>query len=410
MGKSSRLKKNPQKAEKKASKVLIRKAQKTHHTLGLAMIMKDEIEDLDRIVKDYGKYFDKIYVTVTHKKTYTELLKKFPAINDLVELSYFKWIDHFGKARLYNQSQIKTDYWMWIDLDDEIAGAEKLGQVIEYMDTNSLDAVWFQYDYIRRVNATESGSIQWRERIIKTVSKLEWNDEAIHESIQMQSDTQFKLISESDVMVKHRRTNEQLQESWERNRLILEKEWQQNHRAITAHYQGKDFMKLADYGSAIEKFSFVTEHSENEAIRFDAWESLCECYFQTGSYTTALAAANEGMTINPDHPGPWYERFAVYEAMGDHVAALQSAETAMTKRAEGALANIVGQDPSWYEYRAPFNVARTYLSIGNVQRAYEIYVEVKNIAPEYVEEQSAVTGIQWNAVFEEARNNMLAAD
>jgi tetratricopeptide (TPR) repeat protein len=365
------------------------------------MIMKDEIEDLERIVHDYGKYFDKIYVTVTNKKTYTSLQKS--AIADLVELTYFEWIDHFGKARNYNLDQVKTDYWMWIDLDDEIEGAEKLHQVVEYMDANNLDAVWFQYDYIRHVNSSEPSAITWRERIIRTGSGLKWKDEPIHESIQFQNGAVYTRISEADVRIQHRQTAEHSLTSGERNRIILEKDWRQKPRDITAHYLGRDFLMLGDHRSAIEKYLFVTRHSKNINLRFDAWENLCECYFQIGDYPAALAAANEGMAIDPNHPGPWYERFAVYRAMGNDVEAFQSAEIALSKQIEGDHMRVsLYYDPSWYQYRAPFNVARAYLSLGNTARAYELYSEVKRIAPEYVEEQSAVTGVQWNDVFEQA--------
>ncbi|MCA9335183.1 hypothetical protein KC953_03500, partial [Candidatus Saccharibacteria bacterium] len=135
-------------------------SQKSHPTLGLGLIMKDEIEDLERIVDDYGAYFDKIYVAATRKKTYDSLLKS--RIADNVELSYFKWIDHFGKARLYNQKQIKTDYWMWIDLDDEIVGAEKIAGELEYMVKNNLDVIWFRYDYIPRETLSDPESLSWR--------------------------------------------------------------------------------------------------------------------------------------------------------------------------------------------------------------------------------------------------------
>jgi tetratricopeptide (TPR) repeat protein len=411
MGKRSGFKKNRQKSNIKVSGVQTRNILQTRHTLGLAMIMKDEIEDLDRIVYDYGAYFDKIYVTVTDKKTYTALQKS--SVVSKVELSYFKWIDHFGKARQYNQRQVKTDYWMWIDLDDEIEGAEKLRQVVEYMDANSLDAVWFQYSYLRRINLSDPESIQWKVRVVRTASKLEWSDEAVHENIYMQSDINHKLISETDVMIKHRKTNDQLSTSAERNRSILEKDWQQNHRAITATYLGRDFMMSGDFERAIEKFLFVTEHSVNIALKFDAWENICEGYFQTGNYTAALAAANERMAIDPEHPGPWYQRFAAYGAMGNITEALQSAETAMSKRiqdVEGDIGILLNHNPSWYAYKALFNVARAYLSTGNNERAYELYQQVKKIAPEYIDEQSVATGVQLSAVFEKAHQDKLATD
>lgn len=382
-------------------------AQKTRHTLGLAMIMKDEINDLNRIIKDYGRYFDKIYVTVTDKKTHTKLSKKYAETDGIIELSYFKWIDHFGKARIYNQQQVKTDYWMWIDLDDEIEGAENIPKILEYMVANNFDTVWFQYDYNPRVNFSDTGSILWRERIIKTASKLEWRDEAIHEDIIIQDDTKQESLSQ--VIIKHRKTAEQSLASGERNKLILEKDWRRTHRAVTASYLGSYLRIMGDYEGAIEKLTFVVEHSESKAQRFAAWLDLFECYFQTGQNVEALAAANESITIDSNHPNPWYKRFAVYWVIGDYDSAIQSAEIAMGKRVEGELALLIDHDPSWYRYKGPFVVARAYLSIGNVERAYQLYSEVKKFAPLYIEEQST-TEVQWSAVFENAHNDKHAAD
>lgn len=382
-----------------------------HPTLGLAMIMKDEVDDLDRIIRDYGKYFDKIYVTVTDKKTYTRLLKKNlqnPTMSRELELSYFKWIDHFGKARRYNQQRIKTDYWMWIDLDDEIEGADKLYQVIEYMESKNLDTVIFQYDYVRQVRLLDPENILWRERIIKSSSKLQWRNEPIHESVNIQSDTKKEVLSQ--VIVKHRRTMGQMSTSVERNRLILEKEWRRKHRTLTAWHLGATLRESGDYDGAIEKFLFLAEHSANKEFRFMAWQSLCECYYQTSRYPEALNAISECMAIDSDHPSPWYQGFAVFRATAHYDLAMQSAEIALIKRAEGSRVAIMGDDPSWYQYKGPFTIAQAYLSIGNVERAYELYREVKKVAPQYIEELSLETETEWDAVFEQAYSNRSTTD
>jgi tetratricopeptide (TPR) repeat protein len=372
--------------------------QKSRPTLSLAMIMKDEIEDLDRIVKDYGQYFDKIYVTVTHQKTYDALQKSTLATQ--VELSYFKWIDHFGKARLYNQQQVKTDYWMWIDLDDEIEGAENIPQVFDHMVTNNLDVIWFQYDYVPRVNLSDPGSILWRERIIKTAPNLAWSDVAVHETLDeaIQGDIKEELLP--NVMIKHRKKAEQFQVSQDRNKLILEKDWQRAPGAITGYYLGRTLGGLGDYEGAIEKLLFAAQNSEIIPVRFGAWQNICECYLKTGQYDTALAAANEVAAIDSDHPAPWYQRFAIYRAMGDYVLALQSAEIAMSKRMEGGRGLMLTQDQSLYQYKGPFDIARAYLEFGNVERAYELYQHVKKIAPEYIDEQSIASNVQWSDAFE----------
>ncbi len=380
------------------------------HTLGLAMIMKDEVEDLDRIINDYGSFFDKIYITVTDKEVYTTLLKKFnqnSVDTKKVELSYFKWIDHFGKARRYNQQQIKTDYWMWIDLDDEVEGVENIPEVLKDIVANRLDAVWFQYDYVPRVTLSDPASISWRERIIRTASNLTWEDEAIHEYIHIQDNTRQEFRSQ--VLIRHRKTAEQLRVTGERNRLILEKEWRKNHRAVTAWYMGKYLTRMGNYDSAIEKFLFVTEHSKVRPEQFRAWQALGDIYIETGNHEAALDAADSAITIYPDHPGPWYLKFAVYVAMRNYDVALQSAEIAMSKRIEGEMARY-SHDPSKYEYRGPFAIAQAYLLRGNGERAYELYQQVKKIAPTYIDEVSRTTGIQWSTVFEQAYKDKLTND
>lgn len=373
-------------------------ADKKRATLGLAMIMKDEIEDLERIIHDYGRYFDKIYVTVTDKKTHTKLVKD-PKIISKVELSFFKWIDHFGKARLHNQEQVKTDYWMWIDLDDEIEGAENLSRVLEYMGVKGLDAVVFQYERLRQFNLLEPGKIQWRERIIRTASKFQWSNKAIHENIPIEGTADMLL---NDIIIKHRKTVDQMVKSGERNRLILEKEWQQAPSTEIANYLGATFMDFGDYDAAIEKFSFVLERSEKKVERIRSWQRLCECYTQTGRYGAALAAADACIAIDPNNPEPWYQKFRAYWALDYRNGALYCAEVAMSKRLDGELAFQLVHDPTYYQYKGPFDVAKAYLSLGNAKRAYELYRQVEKAAPGYIEELSAATDMLWSKIFEEA--------
>lgn len=386
----------------------MKKTQQTRHTLSLAMIMKDEIEDLNRIVKDYGRYFDKIYVTVTDKRTHTTLKKHFsvePIVNSHVELSYFKWIDHFGKARIYNQQQIKTDYWMWIDTDDEIEGAEHIPSVPEYMEAKNLDDVWFPYDYTRRVSITEHETATWRERIIKTTSGLEWSNDPVHENINAPGDNSENFLS--NIIVRHRRTADQQQSSMERNRVILEKDWQRDQRVSTAYYLGATYRDSSDYVGAVEKLSFVVNHtSTSAALKFKAWQLLFDCYLQTGRYDAALSATDTSIAIAPGHPAPWYQRFTAYRALGYDFPAMQVAEIAMAIRIDpdGELAVVLGHDPSLSQYRGPFMVAQAYLSIGNTERAYQLYTQVKKAAPQYIEELSVANGVRWDDTFEQAYN------
>ncbi|RYX78958.1 hypothetical protein EON76_04585 [bacterium] len=174
-------------------------------------------------------------------------------------MSYFKWIDHFGKARIYNQKQIKTDYWMWIDLDDEIQNAENITRVIEHMASNALDVVWFQYEYIKRTTLTEPRSLLWRERIIRTASGLAWKSDAVHETIDIPDTSRQESLS--NATIKHRQLLEHTFVSGKRNNSILEKEWLRTQSTETAYYLGEYLGSVGDYTNAIDKLSFAADHA-----------------------------------------------------------------------------------------------------------------------------------------------------
>lgn len=382
----------------------MKKTAGSRRTLGLAMIMKDEIDDLKRIVEDYGHIFDKIYITVTHEKTYNALCKS--AVAELVDLSFFEWIDHFGKARLYNQKQIKTDYWMWIDLDDEIVGAEKIASVLEYMVKNNLDVIWFRYDYIPRETLSDPESLSWRERIVKNAPNLAWRDVAVHETLDESIQGEINEELRPGIIIKHRKTRDDFLKSHDRNQRILEKDWATAPTAVTGYYLGRTLAGLGEYEDAIEKLVFAAEKSEIIPVQFESWLNLCDCYFALTKYDKALDAANNAMTIDPDHPMPWFKKFMTYQAQGMRTAAMRCAETSLEKPAAGGRGLILTVDLSWYQYKAPFEIARAYLANNNAKRAYELYQKVKEIAPQYIEEQSAKMNTSWDEVFEGAYNSM----
>jgi len=78
-------------------------------------------------VKDY---VDGMYITVT----YNDVKPETSALLDLLhqygaEVSFFKWIDDFSKARQYALDQVPQgphNYIYWQDADDILKGAENL--------------------------------------------------------------------------------------------------------------------------------------------------------------------------------------------------------------------------------------------------------------------------------------------
>ena len=62
-------------------------------SFGLAIIAKDEVEEVQRILKELDPYIDKAFITITNKKREQDFYK---IDNDKVVWSTFTWVDDFS--------------------------------------------------------------------------------------------------------------------------------------------------------------------------------------------------------------------------------------------------------------------------------------------------------------------------
>lgn len=362
-------------------------------TIALAMIMKDEVFDLDRILNAYGFYVDKVYLTVTDRPTYLKLKSKYK--NDKkVQVSYFKWCDHFGKARLYNQSRIHTDYWLWIDTDDEIIGAERLADAVIYMEQRKLDAVLFPYQYLQN-NQGEVTSLQWRERIIRTASPLQWRDVAVHETVDCSGDARCEFLE--NIYIKHRKTQADLAWTSQRNEKLLEKDWQVQRSGQTAIYLGRHYALDSRIDAALAMFQYAAENAETSDLRQQGWEYIADIYCAEKQYPSALYATKQAIAIDPDSPDPWYQQIVIYMAQGRYKLAAQAADIALLKKTHKY--HLRTLNPTKYTYKAQFLAAKAYLYNADIERAYRLFKEVKAAAPHYLDSQNSVS-LDWDEVFE----------
>lgn len=78
--------------------------------LGLGIIGKDEVDQIERILKNYSKYFNEIQITITNTSKLDEIKEvcdRYGAIH-----SFFEWQNDFAKARNYNKALFKeSDYY-----------------------------------------------------------------------------------------------------------------------------------------------------------------------------------------------------------------------------------------------------------------------------------------------------------
>ena len=82
--------------------------------------MKNEEENIPRLLKSVEGCFDQIVLVDTGSTDKSVEVAKSLG----VQVEYFKWVDDFSAARNYSFSFSKSEFTMWLDLDDVLFNRE----------------------------------------------------------------------------------------------------------------------------------------------------------------------------------------------------------------------------------------------------------------------------------------------
>lgn len=365
-------------------------------TLGLSFIT-NVAEPAKQLVRDYGMYFDKIYITVAdNDKTVYHELKRDLAGHDKVKLSYFKWVKSFGKARLYNQSQIKTDYFFWMDTDDTVDHPELIRPLMKDMENSGFDMMFMNYNYYQNAHG-EGQADHWRERLIRTACGAKWLDAPCHETMDASGAKAERTLS---ISVIHHKTVPDMEKTVDRNHELLLNDWNIHKDPRTAYYLGMTHMTKEEFDKAVEMFLFLINEGGWDEQKLTAWCAIADCYFFTKQYDKALVATNMAMHLDPSHPDPYYQKVIIYCAAGQYEKAVEWSSIALTKQIKENTMQLV--DKTKYSYKGMFLAAQAYLFSGRIKEGFDLFQRVRSIAPHFVEEVNRESKMDWNKFFEEA--------
>jgi len=340
-------------------------------TLGLSQITNDADATLNFVAK-YGKYFDKIFITVADKtkKQYNILKDRLPEAN----ITYFKWIDDFAAARNFNLEQIDTVYWLWADSDDEIENPERLPEIVKYMAQNDLDLVQLKYDYAQNEQG-EAISDHWRERIIKTSYEGKWST-PVHEIIQGPPAHHEKS---SWVTIKHNKTKEDVAKSILRNKAILEKHFEKTKDPRDAYYLGMTALGLKDPKTAIQWFLQHVKTSGWDEDQYRSWCRIADSEYILQNFDQALYATDEAIKLKPEFPDAYFIKVLIYTTEERFDKGIEWLKVAMAKPEPHTLSIV---DPTLYKWRGMAMGAQCYLFAGRIKEAFNLYKVVMSENPE----------------------------
>ncbi len=265
-------------------------------TIGLAMIVKNEAENLPRIFESIKDCFDEVYITDTGSTDNTvELAKSLGA-----KVSHFEWVNDFSAARNFNFEQIKTDYALWLDGDDVLHNKEAF---ISFRDhaMQFYDYVLAKYNYALDKEGKPVVSFA-RERVLKMSTKPRWNY-FVHEGVPPPPNAVIHYAT--TWAINHLRTEADQAKDKSRNLKIFEEKLKTGQLdARMTFYYGKE---LFENNQPEEAEKFLTKSVTMDLMPHDRINAL--------QYAT-LSAMSQVEKLKPEFIGPAISRVRSYAHQG----------------------------------------------------------------------------------------------
>ena len=340
-------------------------------TLGLAMIVKDEVKEFEAILNSVYDYIDNCFLTVTDEGSldaFEDLIEKYPKLR----VSYFHWVADFAKARNYNLKQINTDYWFWLDSDDKIQHADFLPEQVARMERDDLDVIFWPYNYMQN-EAGECIALHDRERLIRREHPFKWVG-AIHETLI--GDNPVPGYDER-IVVKHNKRPEDATASTERNQKILLREYKKTKDPRITHYLALNYFALKRYDKAVEKFLEHIQTSGWDEEKYRSWCKIAEIHIITDNPDKAHAAASAAIDILPSYPDAYYIKAQICFQKEEWQQVIDWMKTALAKPQPKTFSII---DPN-IKLRCLVYSAVAYMHLLDNVNAYETLLEVLNQSP-----------------------------
>lgn len=284
-------------------------------TLGLCCILKNELKNIPRLLASLKDCFDEIHLTDTGSTDGSiELIESYlkdgknPSGCPLF-LHHFTWVDDFSAARNASFAPCKTDYLMWLDLDDVLANTENF---IYWRDTvMKLGDFWLAtYHYALDAQGKPKCSFA-RERVVKRSLEIPWQY-FVHEGMLPVSKKQKDLAVQyaTTWSVKHLRDEEDRKQDKSRNLKLFEKH-KANLDYRMRYYLGKE---LFENGKHLEAFTeLMTAIAAEELQMHDRIMGIQYAVMSAmmlNQFEKAIALGFQGLQLDPN-------RAEYYTLIGD---------------------------------------------------------------------------------------------
>ncbi len=345
-------------------------------TIALACILKNEVSNLPRLLASVKDCFDEIHLTDTGSTDGSiELIEGYISganpSGSKIHLQHFQWVSDFSRARNFSFSHPKTDYIMWLDLDDVLHNRDAF---IGWRDNIlHLGEFWLAtYNYSLSPEGKPMCSFA-RERVVKRELCFTWNY-PVHEGMLPKSPKKKDVVLQyaATWSVNHLRSPDDLLQDRSRNIKIFEAQKELCPRL--RYYYGKE---LFENGKPLEGFQQLTSAIAMEGLelhdRIMGIQYACLAAMQLNQFEKAVSLAHQGMQLAPQRAELFVIAGDSYLKMNKPMDAIPMYAAASQCRFSGhnfMQGPIFSMEDAYTHY--PLNqLARIHANLGDLDKARE---------------------------------------
>lgn len=378
-------------------------------TVGLAIIAKDEHENLPHLLASIEGAFDRVVLLDTGSKdhtvtTFTEWARVQAGMT--FSVGRFEWCDDFSAARaasydllMYGatglfDSPIKSDdgklpapmvdWTCWADCDDLIHGSDQIRLLCDAAPPEvGAFLCGYAYGFTQPECQGACVSYLWRERMVRAGNgtwqfRVHEAQNIHHGSVAPVNPQQLEWRHRKYNMVKDGETST----SNDRNLAILE-DWAvaepDNSRVLG--YCAIESMLNGKFEQALLYFDrYFTSEPEWDDERAQAHRRHALCLLHFERYDDMIATALQALTVKPSWPDSYISLAEAYIAQGDGTKGLEWAKQAMERGGPGQTLMVI--NPTDYTFLPRKLVAAALSLLDQYEQALAIAKEALAIVPD----------------------------
>lgn len=339
-------------------------------TVSLGMIVRDEGRTLERCLESVKDQVDEIVIGLAGPSTdnTADIARKYAT-----KVLEIEWHDDFSEARNAVLAECTGDYYLWLDGDDELLGAEGTplkGLIALYPE---IEAFYWGYDYAQDENGTNVCYLI-RERLIKVSPEWKWVG-AVHE-VFMGPDTHSRMLVDS-LVVKHNKPADK-HDPW-RNLEILQavlRAQEPTPDARILNYMGSESALKGNLPEAINYWTRFIQLSGWDEERYQAQHKIADCWRTLGQFDKAFVADMAATQILPDWPDAYFGLAETSYHKGDHRSTISWTQVGSLKKVPQTMLIV---NPRDYDYTPLVILGLAYTQVGDYDMALQNFTNALGI-------------------------------